>query len=359
MSLPTTRRVAARHVAALTGDGRITLIEQAVPPLREGAVLVQVHASLVSPGTELGGWRQLAAQRAAPQPLPAPKPFGYSNAGVVVAAAGPNAAEFAPGDRVACIGAGYALHTDVAVVPHHLCVRLPGEVSFAQGAYAMLAATAMHALRRGQPEFGEHCAVVGLGLVGQLTASLYQLAGNEVIGWDSIGFRCAVARRRGIRTTVTAGQEDEVAATGTFTRGEGLDAAVLAFGGEATKAVDALERCFKHTPDGHRWGRIVVVGGCTFQYPSRTTNLDIRRASRTGYGYHDEAWEYGAPYPPVAMRWTTRTNLELCMRLIAERRLDVDALTTHTLPLADVEEGVAALLDDPDRVLGVVFQCQI
>ncbi len=353
MSLPTTR-----HVAALTGDGRITLIEQPVPPLRDGAVLVQVHASLVSPGTELGGWRQLAAQRAAPNPLPAPKPFGYSNAGVVLATAGPAAAEFASGDRVACIGAGYALHTDYAVVPHHLCVRLPDEVSFSQGAYAMLAATAMHALRRGQPEFGESCAVVGLGLVGQLTASLYQLAGNEVIGWDSIPYRCDVARRRGIGATATVGQDDEVTATHAFTRGEGLDAAVLAFGGDATSAVDTLERCFKRTPDGHRWGRIVVVGGCTFQYPARTTNLDIRRASRTGYGYHDEAWEYGAPYPAAAMRWTTRTNLELCMRLIAERRLDVDALTTHTLPLSGVEAGVAALLDQPDRILGVVFECR-
>ncbi|NLG28993.1 MAG: hypothetical protein GX557_13860 [Chloroflexi bacterium] len=354
MSLPATR-----HVAALTGDGRITLLEQPVPALREGAVLVQVHASLVSPGTELGGWRQLAAQRdacsaGARSTLPAPKPFGYSNAGVVVAA-GSSKSEFAPGDRVACIGAGYALHTDVAVVPHHLCVRLPDPVSFAQGAYAMLAATAMHALRRGQPEFGESCAVVGLGLVGQLSASLYQLAGNEVIGWDSIPFRCEVARRRGIRVTATVGAEDEVAATEAFTRGAGLDAAVLAFGGDATKAVDTLERCFKRTPDGHRWGRLVVVGGCTFQYPSRTTNLDVRRASRTGYGYHYEAWEYGAPYPPVAMRWTTRTNLELCMRLIAERRLEVDALTTHTISLAAVETGVAAILDEPDRILGVVL----
>ena len=102
-------------------------------------------------------------------------------------------------------------------------------------------------------------------------------------------------------------------------------------------------------------GRIVVVGGTRFDYTSSLTNIDIRRASRTGPGYHDEDWETGPAYPRVFMRWTTRTNLELCMRLIAERRLDVDVLTTHTIPVADVEEGIEAAIGRPDEMLGVVF----
>ena len=85
------------------------------------------------------------------------------------------------------------------------------------------------------------------------------------------------------------------------------------------------------------------------------TNIDIRRASRVGPGYHDGAWERGADYPPVFMRWTTRTNLELTMRLIGERKLQVSALTTHTIPMDRVEQDTPALLDDPDRALGVVF----
>jgi len=43
------------------------------------------------------------------------------------------------------------------------------------------------------------------------------------------------------------------------------------------------------------------------------------------------------------------------MRLIGEGRLNVDCLTTHTIPLADVEAAVAAILDAPDEILGVVF----
>ena len=316
---------------------------------------VEVHASLVSPGTELGGWRALAAERDDPKPLDEPKPFGYANAGVV-RAVGPGAERFAPGDRVACMGGGYALHTDHAVVPHHLCAPLPDGVTFAQGAYGHLAATALNALRRGAPEFGEHAAVVGLGVVGQLTARLYQLAGNFVIGWDTIARRADVARAWGIDAAVVVGDDDEVAATKTFTRGEGLDTAVLAFGGDANAAMAAVYQCLKTTPDGHPMGRVVVVGGAKFEYGrGPITNADIRHAGRTGPGYHDEAWEHGADYPGVFLRWTTRTNLELVMRLIALARLDVDCLTTHTIPLADVEPRLAPLLDHPDDLLGVVF----
>lgn len=197
--------------------------------------------------------------------------------------------------------------------------------------------------------------MVGLGLVGQLTAQLYRLAGNFVIGWDPVGFRRETARECGIHATVAVGDEDQVAVTRSFTRGYGLDAAVIAYGGEATETVRKLTESMKCSLDGHPMGRIVIVGGARFEYESALTNLDLRRAARTGPGYHDKEWEFGADYPPVFMRWTTRSNLELCMRLIAEGRLGVDALTTHTMPLTHVDEQISAALDDPDGMLGVVF----
>lgn len=343
-----------RNVAAVCNDGHIRLIQEDVPPLKAGAVLVEVQASLVSPGTELGGWRNLSEKRKNPDAEVKTKPFGYSNAGVVLEV-GEGVDRFTPGDRVCCVGNKYAMHTDYAIVPHNLCIPLPESVTLPQGAYAMLAATGLHALRRGAPEFGESVAVVGLGLVGQLTARLHQLAGNYVIGWDTIPFRTDVAKKWGIDATAVVGQEDEVAVTNSFTQGYGLDAAVLAFGGDGNSALQRIEQSMKRSPDGHPMGRVVVVGGTRFQYMGTLTNMDIRRASRTGPGYHDEAWEFGPDYPPVFMRWTTRTNLELCIRLIAEGKLDVDILTTHTIPLKRVDEETSAILDNPDTILGVIF----
>lgn len=346
-----------RRVVAKCGDGHLRLAEQDVPELKPGAVLVKVGASLVSPGSEVGSWRALANCIENPTDH-GPNPFGYSNAGTVLEVA-EGAEEFQPGDRVACVGGGYAMHTDYAVVPHNLCVALPDEVTFAQGAYAMLAATAMHELRRADVAFGGNFCVVGLGLLGQLCAQLHQLDGQYVIGWDSIPFRTEIARRWGIDATATVGVDDEVEVTNRFTRGRGLDGGTLAFGGDGTKAVQSLGKCMKMAPDGHCMGVITVVGNANFEYrahePCGMTNIDIRRASRTGFGYHDESWEFGPAYPPTVMRWTTRTNLELCMRLIGEGRLNVDALTTHTIPFERVDDETAAALEDPDSMLGVVF----
>ena len=102
-----------RMVGALDGTGHGCVIEQDVPPLRKGAVLVKVRASLISPGTELSGAKKA---RVNPDAVPGqPRPFGYQNAGDVLAV-GEGVSEFSPGDRVACMGGGYAQHTNFAVV---------------------------------------------------------------------------------------------------------------------------------------------------------------------------------------------------------------------------------------------------
>ena len=350
MTRPNGRRVATRG-----GDSRIRIAEEPVPALSPGTVLVEVHASLVSPGTEVGGWHGLARRGSNPDPSVERRPFGYSNAGIVLAT-GEGVEEWQPGDRVACIGGGYALHTDYAVIPRNLCVSLPAGATFTQGSYAMLMATALHAIRRGQVEFGELAAVAGLGLVGQLTAQMLSLAGCFVIGWDRIGTRLDIARRCGIDAVADVNKEDPTVSSRAFTGESGLDLGVIACGGDANGAIQALSESLKVAPDTHHMGRIVVVGGARFEYPLRANfNVDIRHAGRTGPGYHDESWEIGSPYPPVFMRWTTRTNLELCMRLIETGRLQVDRLTTHAIPFADAEEGVAELLQDPDAALGVAF----
>ena len=67
---------AKRMTAAIMGNGHVNLIEQDVPELRPGAVLVDVHCSLVSPGTELGGWRGLRHRRDNPDANAEPMPFG-------------------------------------------------------------------------------------------------------------------------------------------------------------------------------------------------------------------------------------------------------------------------------------------
>ena len=347
-----------RKIAALFGDGHIRLVERDVPDLEPGTIMVEVKASLVSPGTELGGWRNLKERTKNPEPNAEPETFGYSNSGTVYEV-GPRVTRFKKGDRVACVGGGHAYHTDWAVVPHNLCVKLPEAVSFENGSYGMLSATSLHALRRANLGFGESYGVAGLGLLGQLASQLHILAGNYVIGWDSIPFRTEIAKKWGINETATVGLENPVEKSIAFTEGSGLDGGLIAFGGNASSAVQNLSRSMKKQPDGHPVGSIVVVGGANFAFKDHEagglSNIDIKRAARTGPGYHDQDWEYGPAYPPVVMRWTTTTNLELCMRLIAEKKLDVDVLTTHKIKFNKIDEGISDALQNPDSMLGVVF----
>lgn len=356
----------SRSVLTLQGDGSFKRTAMQMPSLEEGMVLVQTKASLVSPGTELkgpvnrgskaaGGWRGLRELQLNPDPDLVPKPFGYACAGVV-AGLGSGVSDLKIGDRVAAIGAGYAQHADYSVVPQNLMVPLPGEASFEQGAYGMLLATGLQAMRRGDPRLGEFVAVAGMGIVGLLTARFFQLAGCSVMGWDTIDSRLKLARDSGIDETAQVLSEDEIEKTHAFTKGRGLDVSVVALGGDATKPAHALERCMKVSGDGHPMGTMVIVGGAEFPFTRSLTNMDVRRSSRTGPGYHDKAWERGRGYDPVFVRWNTRTNLELCMDVVAKGKIAVEKLTTHRVPFNSLEEETKRITQDPDSILGMVFE---
>jgi len=345
-----------RRIGALNEAGHGCVIEGPIPELSKGKILVRVHASLISPGTELNGAK--TARKEGKTEVGTPKAFGYQNAGEVIAV-DPSVTEFKVGDRVACMGGGYALHTDYAVVPKNLCCKLPENVSYEEGTFAHLAITSMQAVRRAEPVFGEYMLVVGMGLVGQMACRLGQIAGCYVMGWDMCDYRLDIARGWGIDgTMLVGGDADAKAVAKEFTRGKGFDLAVMAFGGNGTKALESVRDVMKVSPDTHQMGRIAMVGGLITQnqWGAAYGNLDLRCCARTGAGYHDDAWEIGDyEYPEVFMRWTTKTNMELALRYMSEGKLDVKCLTSHKLKLDDIDVAVNAHIESPNSTMGTVL----
>lgn len=116
----------------------------------------------------------------------------------------------------------------------------------------------------------------------------------------------------------------------------------------------------KTAPDTHRMGRIIIVGGAaiTQHFPTALGHIDIRPSCRTGFGYHDKAYERGADYPPVIVPWTTRRNLEEVLRLMEEGRLEVKPLITHRFKLQEAAEACDALIERPHEAIGVILQMQ-
>src|SRR4051812_44418756 len=135
-----------RQVAQISNHGQIRVATEPMPTPGAGEILVQAACSLVSPGTELQFLR--SPELDAPEEW---NTFGYQNAGIVVST-GAGCDDVQPGVRVACMGTRYAEHSEFTVVPQNMVVSLSQSVSFEEGAFSNLAAAALHALRRAQPE---------------------------------------------------------------------------------------------------------------------------------------------------------------------------------------------------------------
>ena len=135
---------------ARTGD--LTVAEVPAPQLLPGCVLVRTAASLVSAGTERASAefaRKNLFAKAKARPdlvrdvvakiqrdgfaatlgtvrsrLAQPQSVGYSSSGTVIAV-GDGVSDISVGDRVACAGAGYAVHGEFACVPRLLVAKIP------------------------------------------------------------------------------------------------------------------------------------------------------------------------------------------------------------------------------------------
>ena len=191
--------------------GQLRIIEVPIPSIQKGYLLVRNHYSLISPGTEsstvkaarkgyIGKAKERPQQvkqvvdalktqgpvqtyRAVMKKLDSYSPLGYSCAGEVIGIPS-DTTGYAIGDLVACGGVGAASHAEVVSVPVNLCVKLEKNADLAQSAYNTLGAIALQGVRQADIRLGETCAVIGLGLLGQLTALLLRAAGVRVVGID-------------------------------------------------------------------------------------------------------------------------------------------------------------------------------
>ncbi|HKS49905.1 MAG TPA: quinone oxidoreductase [Amycolatopsis sp.] len=158
-------------------------------------------------------------------PLDLPVTLGMEGAGTV-AAVGEDVTEFKPGDRIAWQGqlGGYAQR---ALVPAHVAVRVPGEISDETAAAMLLQGITAHYLVRSTYEVkaGDtilvHAAAGGVGL---LLVQLAKARGARVIGTVSTEVKEHLAREAGADEVIRYDQVDFAEATRKLTDGEGVAA---------------------------------------------------------------------------------------------------------------------------------------
>lgn len=362
--------------------GELSVSDVPEPKVRPEGILVRTHASLISPGTDRAviamakkGYLGKAADRpdllrkvvnmakneglwstykVVKNLIAEPVPLGYSLVGHVVAV-GRGVNEVSVGDRVACAGLGHANHAEVVSIPRNLFVSVPDAVQDEQAAYVTLGAIAMHGIRQADQQFGAIVLVVGLGLLGQVTAQLCRAAGLRVIGLDLDRRKLELARTQGVEFASTPDDPGLAAGIAQMTNGHGVDAALLTAASRDSGAI--FEQVAGMCRDR---ARVVVVGDIKMDISRRTyfqKELEILQSRSYGPGRYDANYEdKGQDYPIGYVRWTERRNMAAFLAMIADGRIDMRPLTTHRYPIENADEAYDLVTGEKrDYAIGIVL----
>jgi len=356
-------------------------MDTAVPKLGKRQVLVRTTASLISAGTDravlqLGKknslakaiarpdlvqkvWQKirrdgfLAAFRAVRSAIKQPKPLGYSLVGEVLAV-GSEVLDFAPGQRVACAGHGFASHAEVVAVPINLCVQVPDEVNSQDACYVTLGAIAMHGLRQSKAIAGCTVMVVGLGLLGQLSMQLARAAGMHPIGVDLDPHKLAFTKQQGMQAFDSRDINLETFIE-SITQGLGVDAILITAGSPSDSTIfDWLVSFCRDRAD------IVVVGDVKMAMSRRDyfkKELTIWQSRSYGPGRYDPDYEIaGNDYPITSVRWTENRNMQAFINLLADRKINLMPLTTHRYQLSEFKQAYRHVLGKNNEFyIGIVI----
>lgn len=364
----------------LIKQGRVVLEEVPAPTVEPGTVLVQVEYSCISIGTEMSGVKATGLplwKRALKQPenvkkalvmiasqglskassqiserLTAAIPTGYSAAGVVIAV-GSGVEGFRPGDRVACAGAQCAFHAEFICVPKNLTVLIGDAISMDHASTVTLGAIALQGVRRASPTLGETFVVIGLGILGQLTAQLLKANGCRVIGVDVDQDRVRLATQLGMDIGISNEAASDVEQVNRLTGGIGADGVIIT---AATPSDAVISTAFKMC---RRKGRVVLVGDVGLHLNRADfyqKELDFFISSSYGPGRYDANYEErGLDYPVAYVRWTENRNMAEYLRLVTEGHIQLAPLVSNTFPVVEATAAYEMLKDVRTKPLMVLL----
>ena len=352
-----------------------------MPQLNAGSVLVQNHYSLVSAGTEgstVKAARSSLVEKARSRPqqvqqvidtlktqgvtqtyravmkkLDAYSPLGYSCCGEVIDVA-PDVVGFCAGDRVACGGLS-ASHAEVVCVPVNLCVKLQPDADLRQAAFNTLGAIAMQGVRQADLRLGETCLVIGLGLLGQLTALLLKASGIRIIGVDIDPAMVELSVHHALDLGLARNTPGIHQAIHKFTGGLGCDAVIIAAATQSLDPINFAGACCR------KRGTVVIVGDVATGFDREPhfykKELQVRMSCSYGPGRYDPDYEEkGRDYPPAYVRWTENRNMQAFQDLIHTKRIDVGYLATHTFELANSQAAYDLIMNKSEPFIGILLQ---
>ena len=346
-----------RQIVQNLKSGETLLEDVPAPKAKAGHVLIKTTKSLISLGTErmlvtFGKANFLDKARQQPEKvkqvldkmktdgvkptidavvnkLNQPMPLGYCNVGKVVAT-GAGVSGYSVGDRVVSNGP----HAEFVNVPTNLVAKIPDNVTDSEAAFTVIGAIGLQGIRLCSPTFGETIVVVGLGLIGLITAELLKANGCQVIGLDFDEAKVSLANSKGITAIALSDSSDPVKTVLNLTDQVGVDGVIIT---ASNKSNDIISQAANMS---RKRGRIILVG---------VIGLDINRSDfyekeltfqvscSYGPGRYDDEYELkGNDYPLPYVRWTEQRNFQAVLQAMTNKSLDVTPLISEEIPLDQV-----------------------
>jgi len=332
--------MSTHHVIIFPKPGQVELVTRPTADPAPGQVLVQTRLTLISTGTELTRLSGDFDPESAWAKTEYPFTPGYNNVGVVVKL-GEGVEESWLGKRVA----GYGPHTEmVRAWPQQLQI-IPDEVSDEEAVFFTIGEIVMNGLRRADIKFGETLAIVGLGLLGQMTARIAHIAGAaKVIGIDTAASRRDRLPALPGYAALDGRHENLPAAIRDLNDGNLADVVV-----ELTGQPDLLARELELV---RPLGRLLLLSS-----PKGKSTLDLNNLcnipSITIIGSHNQSHPAdGQPNTP----WSRRRHGRLFLDYLTQKRLNLEGLVSHQDHWRQAPALYDMLLKDRSSAMGVLLK---
>jgi 2-desacetyl-2-hydroxyethyl bacteriochlorophyllide A dehydrogenase len=343
--------VAARQ-AVIVEPYKVEVREVQLPDPGPNQILLGAEFSGVSAGTELAvytGSHQWLKDPAMPD-WKFPFRSGYSAAGRVLKVGKDFPGGFKEGDRVSF--PGNHASAELFTVGHERCRvwKLPENLSFEKAAVACIARYGLGASVRAGLTLGRSAAVLGLGVIGQFALRCLQAAGaSPVVGIDAVKMR---------RDAATAGGADHVLDPSAGDAKEQLAKYLGARGAEivadATGVPDAIPVAMSLACDA---GQVVVVGSPRGKAKDVNFYDDLHRRYIEVTGAHGNML-FEPAHTRLAGAWDIHKAQHFLLRSLANGRLNLTGLVTHTIRPEGLGEAYEGLLKRKEEYLGVVVNWQ-
>ena len=371
-------------------QGQVVLNEVRDPQLQAIGTIVKTSFALISSGTELAAikWKRLYSSSIIKQfisskylrgkmfeelkkhsirgllklfkiykeknilknfknPLSDFSPLGYSCSGIVVES---NDDFYKPHERVACAGSN---HAELIFSPKNLTCKIPENVSLEEAAFSTLGAIALHGIHRANIVAGEFVGVIGTGLIGLITIQLAKASGAQVFAFDLINKRLNMAKKLGADYICNPNYHNSVNLVNKFTNGKLLDTIIIC---ATSKSANILDDAVSLIRDK---GKIVMLGAFPISVDRNKIyykEADLLISRSYGPGRYDPYYEFeGFDYPKELVPWTEQRNMELFLKLLSEKKIDVSLLISDVIPAEEADHAYKKLDEDPINNIAILL----